>query len=257
MQTVEAVLQLYEDEQQCLLTTRLNQDALENFFAIVRQKVFRKIFRSCVVHSLLKPPSTSNCEPDMNRVLDLDAVSQIEPQRSSNSSSDDYTETAEPSEINLEHLSVTYFAGYLLKRCLEKFNCFSCKINFATERTLTDRSQLFILHKTYANIGLEDSSGLLAPSPDLRNIVDIALKLFERYFPRIYFEKNLRTRLLKRIRKHLPNEWLSEGQCKTHKLFIIEKLISSKISHKCKLLSGKTITLQTKVNPKLRLLQYT
>ena len=62
-----------------LLTGRLNQDPLENFFSIIRHKgiqrvnpdsgQFRAAFRQCMVDSIMVPGKNSNCEEDVDKFL--------------------------------------------------------------------------------------------------------------------------------------------------------------------------------------------
>ncbi|KAF4519968.1 hypothetical protein B566_EDAN005468, partial [Ephemera danica] len=79
MLTIRSVLCLWRemksiDCKSFLLTNRLNQDALENLFSILRQRSgsnnnptcaqFRQNMQSVCNMSLMKPPRTSNCEAD-------------------------------------------------------------------------------------------------------------------------------------------------------------------------------------------------
>ena len=62
-----------------LLTSRLSQDPLENFFAIIRNKggtrdnpdsaQFRAAFRQCMVDSVMQPGKNANCEEDVDKFL--------------------------------------------------------------------------------------------------------------------------------------------------------------------------------------------
>ena len=65
-----------------ILTARLNQDAVENFFSSIRQrggfnrnptvKGFRTSYRILSVKNILKPPKTSSYEEDDDVMLPLD-----------------------------------------------------------------------------------------------------------------------------------------------------------------------------------------
>ena len=81
-QTIVAVLGLWEDVEQegvqFLLTSRLNQDPLENEFSVARQRCgyernpsasqFRRNLRHRIHLVLMKPPSSSNCEADEDEI---------------------------------------------------------------------------------------------------------------------------------------------------------------------------------------------
>lgn len=79
VQSINAVFGLYYDEKidnsnNFLLTNRLNQDFLENFFSMARQRggwnlnptarSFRLFFRIKSITNLLTPSKLSNCEPN-------------------------------------------------------------------------------------------------------------------------------------------------------------------------------------------------
>lgn len=73
--TINAITQLYKEERpDLLITNRLNQDPIENFFSIVREKggwclnstarAFRLVFRIQMVTNLLEPSKIANCLTD-------------------------------------------------------------------------------------------------------------------------------------------------------------------------------------------------
>ena len=75
--TINAVLQLWtglREKLSFLLTRRLNQDGLENFFGVIRQvgrqndhpnpTQFREGFRKTAVNSAMMSSEHANCEPD-------------------------------------------------------------------------------------------------------------------------------------------------------------------------------------------------
>lgn len=78
LQSIEGVIQIFDEELsggvKYLLTSRLNQDALENLFAIFRLKagynknpsarVLRTIFRSQLVNAIIKTSEKKNCVED-------------------------------------------------------------------------------------------------------------------------------------------------------------------------------------------------
>jgi len=76
--TINAIIMIYEEQinigYSYLLTRRLNSDAIENMFAVFRQRggynrnptarTFRTTFRLHVKSNLMQPTTLSNCEPD-------------------------------------------------------------------------------------------------------------------------------------------------------------------------------------------------
>lgn len=82
--TISAVEQLFAELKKShgisfLLTQKLCQDPLENFFAVMRQKggcsdnptaqQFASTFKSACINKLLRPTGTGNCEADTNSTL--------------------------------------------------------------------------------------------------------------------------------------------------------------------------------------------
>jgi hypothetical protein len=54
--------------------------------------------------------------------------------------------------VNMETCSVVYFAGWLGKSCIDKYDCSDCKkILLKNQVDLTDRKQLLLINKTYSN----------------------------------------------------------------------------------------------------------
>lgn len=250
-----------------LMTNRLTQDVLENLFSIMRQKngynrnPTARVFRCCFGHicsySLMKCSSTcNNCEPDDDEFLTvnvLNDLTEIHPSPieevdisteeiqhethssdTSSSSFENSTSTLIP-KLTLEMCAINYFAGYLAKKCYEKFNCAECKINLIeTNTNLTDERQLLIIHKTYDNI--ESTQGLKGPSEKLVQIVEICLNVFKNKFSSIKFKKNILDQLLSEAKNKINLKYsiFNSGKCEEHYLYIIKHLLTTKIFKECK-----------------------
>lgn len=271
VQTISGVKMLFENEVDgqeihFLLTNRLNQDVLENLFSVYRQKggynrnptvrTLRTIFRTNALNSLMKTSSSANCEPDLCSTVDIsstvDSSKSDEEQDQDQSSSSQSEENTE--QKSLEDCSVTYFAGYLGYICVKKFHCNLCQEYFLSNIDLNDEDQLLIINKMYENI---TSGGLLAPTKQFRNIVNESLRIFERYYGKLFFcnklSKKLENKIIKKIHE-IDNHWLEHEICSTHRKFIIHHLIVCKLHKKCKWSSKKTIVNIN--NPKLRILKH-
>jgi len=88
-------------------------------------------------------------------------------------------EILKPNDITLEDCSVTYFSGYLAYKCTKKFICNDCNEHLTTKRDLNDKNQLLLVHKNYSDI--DEKTGLNTPSDELKNIIDHALEIFEKF----------------------------------------------------------------------------
>lgn len=273
--TITAILELYFSEKTdmnnfqpekdfFLLTNRLTQDALENFFSIIRQKngynrnPTSRTFRCCFSHicsySLMKCISTcNNCETDDNKFLTVDVLKDVDvntsnptadiikisnidcdPEKTTDSdSSTQFFENPNSLEATLETCSIIYFGGYLAKKCVEKFNCTSCDL-IKPKENLCDEKQLLLIFKTYGHVSA--SQGLKAPSDNLIKIVTLCLNVFEKKISKIMIEKKVLEQLMlsakKKINKH--SSVLQSTTCKNHYIYIVQLLFRTKIYKECK-----------------------
>lgn len=314
VQTCEGVLQLLKEEVtepniKYLITGKLNQDVLENFFSLLRQKggcnrnpsakSLRSIFMSNLINSLLKLPESKNCEDEEVKYLRLEA-SDPKPQAgdvkdSYSSSSQSYLPEAMSSgkglqastdkilaiagpsgykpggvvamsstenrsqshdisgtNVTLEECSLTYFAGYLAKTCVEKFNCQTCAANLLQQIELNDPVQLLIIHKAYmSSKGIQ----LKMPSEDLLKLVHMALDHYNSIFMNIVHVPAITEKLLNGILDYLRCEApkLLLLSCETHLYFIIKHLIFVKINFYCKT-KNRNYSESTKAQAKLKIL---
>ena len=285
VQTINAILQFFEEEQEngCeyLMTNRLNQDPLENLFSIYRQKggynrnptarTLRCLFRTNVINSLMTPAEASNCEVDEDNILPIgdsaESTSNSEvceiylpsidnAQCTGNTDRRTTHEKSVPEElITSEQCSVAYFAGYLANKCMKQHGCIRCKDSLTKQSKLTDKRELFILNKTYSNIS-DVSIGLSAPTAEFLYIADKCLSIFEKSFPDILHEKQLKSKILKYVMNdHEVSLWLQNETCRDHRIFILEHLIVCKLFYNCKMMfKGKSHNKYSKIS-KTRILE--
>ncbi|CAH1731462.1 unnamed protein product [Aphis gossypii] len=280
-----------------LLTNRLCQDALENLFSIFRQrcgynrnptsKSFRCGFASICSFCLLNCASEkSNCEDDEDNFLtpeiltdlliddtpkdkDVDVpkttfiASSSEGYDSSSDSEDtsyDCTENKSlpMSSLSLEKCSLEYYAGYLGMKCFKKFQCNECYYQLiSTNKSLVDKDQLFILHKTFDHIEWTSiDMGLKAPTKELVDFVYESLKVFQNNYENIKWKKNLVSSLINMAEKKIKNSLL-ENICQKEKKFILNNLFSIRIYKECKWSMDNVKNINKgKQNSKLSILQH-
>lgn len=202
VQTILAVLSLYQEEKSdsvfFLMTNRLNQDIIENFFSIIRQKsgynpnptakLFRTSFRIKSITSLLRPSEITNCEEDEDNYLEVnnkcdtikceqkDLVADDWSSASSSVSSRNIKRKKKTAQVTLEECSVVYYGGYLVRTCLKQFKCEECKQSLTKSTQLTDKKQLLILYKNYGTMYLT------TPNDDVANIISFSMKKMTVYF---------------------------------------------------------------------------
>lgn len=164
--TISALLHLWDflknEGFTFLLTRRLNQDSLENFFGSIRQqsgnavnptpiqfsRAFKKLFLMSFFHS-----NGMNCAEDFEKLLlDLTSFAEIQPiapavteelKKAFVVENCDYHSKSLP-----EQNAFKYVAGYLIEKCLQIHSCNTC-IEFSKINSELDDSSLFLHFKAY------------------------------------------------------------------------------------------------------------
>jgi hypothetical protein len=262
--TLNAILSLYSSLNcKYILTARLNQDVLENFFSSIRQrggfnrnptvKGFRTSYRVLAVKNIVQPPKTSSYEGDDDVLLPLEDVAtstnstlpsgneepEEEEEEKISDSSIDFDQVGEVSEraLTLEDCSTAYFAGYLLKRLKDRIDCENCKNIFGGQKNIKDRSQILIIEKTFPGIK-KDTEGLVCPSKRFVRICKKALLIFKNQFRKKSHQRKLRQSMLRKAEEMLKLEMEREPQdCYEHLTFTMNLLFECMIKKSCKWLS--------------------
>ncbi len=183
--TINSVLSLWsvlkeEESLDFLLTRRLNQDPLENFFGTIRQqggnsdtptplqftRAFKKLFFD---HFQILP--SGNCSEDfdsmltgMNNQKDDNIPKEQNGQPESAMFEVDVKDYKTCLEGNLIGMNaITYVSGYLLKKCFSKHSCDICTQELVNKQ-LTNSAQLLCLFKGYEESKEKPFGGLITPS---------------------------------------------------------------------------------------------
>lgn len=264
--TLRSVLLLWSnlkaDGTKYLLTSFLNQDPLENFFSVIRNRggynptpTVRQC-RLAIQHNmnirLQMAVDSGNCEIAENKALDVCEV-EDGPRRQEDSSQqqeDDDATTDEGHKENtppnssrycnnssmgadLEACSNVYVAGYLLHKLRKKFSCEECSKSFEkTGNHLTDPRELFLLCKDYSHG--DNIQFLKIPSQHFASLIMHLLKGFSDAF-KIYkcdpdVSKNIKNYLKDSLERDFP--WYTSNEnptCYIHKEFILDLLIKMKM----------------------------
>jgi hypothetical protein len=206
---------------ECLLTRRLNQDKLENFFSQIRfcgghrdnpdSIQFNAAYKQITVNRVLAPVSNKNCEDDVEsflvKVEHFTSNRQTLHTSSSSKREDDShklpvlpSDTGEvlaecTSQSNKGQLDcqdsnvVTYITGYLIRKTNEKYEKCSCCSNLwiASHDETTQRNYIFLNKKQYEH--LSPGHGLIFPSTSIIDVVSQLEVAFCKYLPYITGEK--------------------------------------------------------------------
>lgn len=295
VQSIRAILLLYEEELNenskiFILTNRLNQDILEKFFSIIRQRggynfnptcrIFQTSFRMQCIGTLIGPSNTANCEDDGSSFLDLTPIleqgstigssyenpgpsglaTQVpDMEECGESESDNCTHTSDMSEndteVTLEDCANVYYGGYLIKKTMDKFGCQNCRKEFVSENSkLTDKTQMYLLHKNY-NSAI-DNIFLYVPTENLMNIVKLSMSKFNEIYRKEPQMANISANIFQKINKELERKHTNfRGSCREHIEFLLRKLITTNLFKFTKWANIKVPSRSEKKNAKLKILQ--
>lgn len=202
--STNAVLQLAEDlrtnyDIPLTHTRRLNQDPLENLFAVVRQqhgcsvnpspRQFEGGMRQIFILNLSKISAKTNCENDCNKTFaklsklkTLPVQKIAEPEMENIPNTFDIEDCVDLVDKEIsdfgEDNAITYIGGFLTKKFFAQHSCETCKkiLEGDSDRTFEDR-KLFTFLKTYG-----DTNGLI----HITDLAFITVKSWE-----MQFQKNI------------------------------------------------------------------
>ena len=152
-----------------LMTSRINQDIVENLFSTIRRKggfrdnpsakEFRCALRMVMVAELIKPSVNANCSPDSDKfILTLQTLTKNRVRKASppisraNTTKQNRALDRIPFDLPEEN-TLAYIAGHICRRIItshEQSSCQTCReVLLRSDATLDDPALLFIHHKAY------------------------------------------------------------------------------------------------------------
>lgn len=171
-----------------LLTNRLNQDCIENFFAIIRQKggcsqnptpqQFHSAFKTRTFVYIIKATKLCKLYNDKDKLLTNLVKDQnnkslyIKFSDESNKEEEETTalpdlkiEEFRPSAAIAEQQILFYISGFIVKKIMQKHSCESCKKQMVTDNAIMDSNiKLFTYFKAYTSTEKSDFGQLCIPS---------------------------------------------------------------------------------------------
>lgn len=264
-----------------LFTGRLIQDPLENQFSIYRQKggynrnptvkTFRAAFKLNLVTNLIRPAISANSGTNVDvdksilstkyNCIELlrkeeDEVITDESLDSDSSASTSSSFILSSEKFNLETCSTTYFAGYLIRKCLKKFKCSLCQECLEGIRDLENDDELLIFYKNY---DLDNENRLKTPTELMKKFTQICLHFIgnniSKFITMAIF-KRLEKSLFKILRKKVPAWENGIDSCREHRHYILKLLIRTLIFKYCKTISYSMKSRKGTKNFKLSILQH-
>ena len=264
--SINSLLGLWDDlnknhKVKFLLTSRLNQDCVENLFSMIRgnsghvdrptAKQFRSFFRQALIQSIFTFSSESkNCIDDEDSVLlNMTKIS------SNKESKDKFTffnlrnsQTLNTNEnlsqqTNIEHDYCTskndkvsreicaYISGNLIKTLKNKRSCKECSKS-AIGNWNTSETQTFLKKKQYKNV----KKGLTVPTQDFTNYIFSLEKCFLQNVDSLIDKPDVLKHLYSILSKCIPESFL---QCKNCNFFTfcMQKYCRLRLNHKLNLIN--------------------
>lgn len=222
-----------------LFTRRLNQDAVENFFGVIRTQhgdaynptpiqfyfSFKKLFRInyCQIN-------TGNCEIDKDEILtkctNVNEKILVEIQTVFDESSvnmEIYGYEYRDLPVNEENAFI-YICGYLLKRCFIKHRCETCESLFLDKNNNLNSLQLYNYFKGYNSTENDIYGKLNIPtSVFVSYIKEMHIKFFENF--KIICQSNVIKKFICILSEiEFPNTWSNFPKNYLIKFFIRVRL---------------------------------
>lgn len=238
-----------------LLTSRLNQDSLENLFSVIRGRGghrdnpdpvhFHSAFKQVLVQNMFVPAPSSNCQDDSGEYLlnidDFSVQTNIPlvftdsvPMKPTACVMPLLTASEAFSKFDSDEMSVaildntlTYIAGYVCRKVLYKHDCVNCQLTMLRGDTTTiGDKDLFCAHKAY-NSSRSPFGGLKAPSDFVLHLLMECERVFESLFDTLKFSPGIRRHLIEAVSVHLcsaDNQPCLESQCNAVNIYMTTRL---------------------------------
>ncbi|XP_041449670.1 uncharacterized protein LOC121404395 [Drosophila obscura] len=207
-----------------LILSRLNQDALENLFYLIRSRgvtnnnpmlfEFNAIISKMLSMKIITSKSTSgNCEPDDDNMLinvideakreiqvEISETKEQLPcqevalEKCNNEHSPHITETMDLSSTNVISKSsenaLRYFTGFVLYKSQQKFNCDTCGELLKDNIVHCENSEQFLFNKNFKSIN--NNLKLKAPQDDFFNLIKLLYNIFHDIFTKKPHMRNIK-----------------------------------------------------------------
>ena len=250
-----------------LLTSRLNQDSLENLFSIIRGRGghrdnpnpvhFQAAFKQVIVRNMFMPASNANCTADdeSDCVLNVDdfigstsSAATVTRDKSMSCSSaypipvladeDSFLaiENQMPASFDMtEQNTLMYLTGYVCKKVLDKHICQRCKSAMLRSDTmLIQQTDLFCVHKAY-NAKRGNFGGLKAPSQFMFDLITCCKEVFTSMFDTVKHKQGIRMILNRAMERHLAEA--DEKPCMASQKCAADLYLRTRLHYKLKFLS--------------------
>ncbi|KAF2884419.1 hypothetical protein ILUMI_21743 [Ignelater luminosus] len=267
-----------------LLTGFSNQDSLENFFSVIRNRgVYNPTptVRQCRISiqqnmniRLQMAEGTGNCEIDEIEILEIDTqeTNSSDQEVCVTSEGNDYSvstessasdcqlniseetkQNASESVVTMETSFSIYVAGYLAHEIQKKFNCELCASYLIKDSNdLVEKNELFMLYKDYSCEN--DIKFLKRPSDQFVQIVLSLLKLFNEAFNKYKCSSKVTETTEHYLKAYLERstDWFElkgSASCIHHEEYLLKLFIKIKLFTQLKWESNQlSVTVRESIN---------
>lgn len=259
--SINSLLNLWHDLKEVgfkfILTRRLSQDCLENYFGTIRQQngnavnptpiQFVRSFKKTFCMKFLEHVGGgANCEDDFNQLLlninemgtfdkllkandeDVNGLDDDEPEKHdvkfNNELKSIKISTTDFNDLNLIAFNgIQYVSGYFAKKIISKHACKICEEGISSHIDSEDSSHTYLEKKLYEDLG--EGKGLICPS---KNWTEYITKIEDIYME--HFQQNMhKPNILKTILKKLL-EVTFESKCsKFPTIYFLKLFIRTRI----------------------------
>jgi len=212
-----------------LLTSRLNQDSLENLFSTIRGRGghrdnpgpvhFQSAFKQVILLNMLMPAASANCKSDdegdcVLSVNDFTVSNAVLPNHQTHSSTSSACQvpllavdgafgalenkSSCTSDVAIQN-TLMYVTGYVCRKVLDKHRCERCRhAMLRSDTTVVEQRDLFCVHKAY-NLARGSFGGLKASSQFMFELLTRCEEVFVSMFDDIKHVQGVRLKLNKAV----------------------------------------------------------
>lgn len=209
--TINAMRALYVDLKnygfEYMMTSRLNQDCLENYFSQIRSLgghncnptayEFHSSFKIACVNSLTNVKKNKNCQDDDDSFL-IELIKAPSEEKIM-LTDEEFNEIlinleskVDSADVNFDFVEenvIAYLAGYVAKKVLKEIKCSSCCSLLTDEEQALTNSTVFLYFKQYLHLDIEH--GLKYPSTELLKCIMFIVYLCDEIFCDVLYKDNV------------------------------------------------------------------
>ena len=256
--TINAVIQLWvivRRKMKFMMTRRLCQDGLENFFGAIRQvgrqndhpnpTQFRQAFRKTAVNSVMSASEHTNCEPDADRLFAALTSVSARSSRPQPAAMVQFHGGPQPPVMDVPVDTITenvlaYIAGYLIAKSENDHSCSLCVTALrAGRQTVQNDRELLIGLKSFTGLRSIDVGSLRVPSDQLYQLIAVAYETTEAQGGSIIFGQGVLRCLVECIINAPQYTRLLQSMCGKGRLRqMVETFVRMQLYGRCKAITS-------------------